>query len=306
MGPTASGKTALAMALREQFPVDIVSVDSSQVYRGMDIGTAKPSREELARAPHRLIDIRDPAESYSAADFCVDAVREIETIIAAGRIPLLVGGTMFYFRALEYGLSDLPSADPDVRAGLREEGERLGWSALHARLATIDPQRAQRIDPNDAQRIQRALEIYAITGRKPSELGKSGNLTPVYRFEKIALWPNDRAVLHARIAARFDEMLKRGLIDEVERLMRRGDLTPTLPSVRTVGYRQVWHYLTQLVNYNEMIEQAIAATRQLAKRQLTWLRRYPEVQYQDCSGDLPIRTVVDVVRRITARQGSQL
>lgn len=307
MGPTASGKTALAMALRDQFPVELVSVDSSQVYREMDIGTAKPSAEELARAPHRLIDIRDPAESYSAADFCGDAVREVDSILAAGRIPLLVGGTMFYFRALEYGLSDLPSADPDVRADLKAAGERLGWPALHARLVSIDPARAQRIDPNDAQRIQRALEIHALTGRKPSELGGTATPTLKYQFEKLALWPEDRAVLHARIAARFAEMLQRGLIEEVERLRQRGNLHPTLPSMRTVGYRQVWHYLTGQVNYTEMTEQAIAATRQLAKRQLTWLRRYPGVQYQDCSGDLPIRAIVDVVRRIiTARQGSQL
>jgi tRNA dimethylallyltransferase len=307
MGPTASGKTALAFALHEQFPVDIISVDSSQVYRGMDIGTAKPSKAELARAPHRLIDIRDPADSYSAAEFCVDGLREMRAITAAGRVPLLVGGTMFYFRALEFGLSDLPSADPAIREQLREEALRIGWEAMHARLRDIDPARAARIDPHDTQRIQRALEIHTITGRRPSELGR----VPVapasdYQLVKIGLWPSARAVLHERIAKRFDAMLKQGLISEVEALYRRGDLDLHKPSMRTVGYRQTWNYLTGAINYNEMIEQAIAATRQLAKRQLTWLRRYPEVQCVDCSGDSPMREVMELARRATARAGTQL
>ena len=306
MGPTASGKTALALELHDAFPVEIVSVDSSQVYRGMDIGTAKPSAAELKRAPHRLIDIRDPAQSYSAADFCVDAAREIAAIVANRKIPLLVGGTMFYFRALEYGLSSLPSADPEVRQRLIEAAAQVGWPAMHARLAQIDPQRASRIDRNDAQRIQRALEIHELTGCRPSELGATTERIANYRFAKIALWPNDRAVLHERIATRFKKMLEHGLVGEVEALYRRGDLTLALPAIRTVGYRQVWHYLTQVVNYNEMVAQAVAATRQLAKRQLTWLRRYPEVQYVDCSAELQISSVVDYVRRVTDSQGSQL
>ncbi|MBI3900255.1 MAG: tRNA (adenosine(37)-N6)-dimethylallyltransferase MiaA [Gammaproteobacteria bacterium] len=306
-GPTASGKTACAIALREVLPVEIVSVDSSQVYRGMDIGTAKPTADEQARAPHRLIDIRDPAESYSAADFCDDARREMRAITAAGKIPLLVGGTMFYFRALEYGLSELPPATPEVRRQLHEDATRLGWPAMHARLAMIDPVRANQLKPNDAQRIQRALEIHAVTGRRSSELvGTTHGAGSEFRFYKIGLWPSERAVLHERIAARFEKMLERGLISEVELLYRRGDLDLTQPSMRTVGYRQIWNYLTGLVDYNEMVEQAIAATRQLAKRQLTWLRSYTDVQRVDCSGDLPTRAVVEIAQRVSSRQGSQI
>lgn len=300
MGPTASGKTAIALALHDLFPVDIVSVDSSQIYRGMDIGTAKPTAAERARAPHRLIDIRDPAESYSAAEFRLDALREMRDISARGRIPLLVGGTMFYFRALEYGLSALPSAAPEVRRQISEEARQNGWPALHARLAAVDPQTARRLDPHDAQRIQRALEIHAVTGCAPSALMRTGAPEPPrYRFHKISLWPEDRAVLHARIAARFDAMLERGLIQEVERLRCRRDLDVSLPSMRTVGYRQVWSYLTERVNYNEMVNRAVAATRQLAKRQLTWLRRYPGLQRVDCNRVLPTREVVALVRRVT-------
>lgn len=307
MGPTASGKTALALALHEKFPVDIVSVDSSQVYRGMDIGTAKPSTAERARAPHRLIDIRDPAETYSAAEFCTDAAHEIAAIVARGRIPLLVGGTMFYFHALEHGLSSLPSADATVRQRLTEEAQRIGWHGLHARLAMIDPDAARRINPNDAQRIQRALEIHTLTGQAPDALTRaSGRTAASYRFYKIALWPGDRAVLHARIAHRFDEMLNRGLIDEVETLRRRGDLNQNLPSMRTVGYRQIWSYLTTKVNYNQMVERAVAATRQLAKRQLTWLRRDQDVQRIDCSGELPLTQVTELVQRMTMDNGSHV
>ncbi|HYA37707.1 MAG TPA: tRNA (adenosine(37)-N6)-dimethylallyltransferase MiaA [Candidatus Methylomirabilis sp.] len=279
MGPTAAGKTALALALHNALPVEIISVDSSQVYRGMDIGTAKPTPAELARAPHRLIDIRDPAQAYSAAEFCDDARREMEAIARAGRIPLLVGGSMFYFRALEFGLSDLPSADPDVRAHLAEEAGSVGWPALHQRLRSIDPESAAQIHPNDAQRIQRALEIHALTGQPPSRLGGGrlhGELP--YGLVKIALWPQNRARLHARIESRFRAMLEQNFLGEVEHLYRRGDLTAELPSIRTVGYRQAWKYLTGEVNYNEMINQAVAATRQFAKRQVTWLRSYPQVR----------------------------
>lgn len=287
MGATATGKTALALALHERLPVDIVSVDSSQVYRGMDIGTAKPSAQEQARAPHRLIDIRDPAEPYSAADFCADAAREIESIHGAGRIPLLVGGTMFYFHALEHGLSDLPSADLEVRARLSEEAGRVGWAAMHARLAELDPLAGRRIHPNDAQRIQRALEICELTGQPPSALGGQESMPGKYRFIKLSLQLSDRAQLHERIAKRFQDMLAQGLVEEVEQLYRRGDLDPSFPSVRTVGYRQIWDYLTNKVNYSQMVENAIAATRQLAKRQLTWLRSYAGVRsFESDAGDL--------------------
>ncbi|MFL6621762.1 MAG: tRNA (adenosine(37)-N6)-dimethylallyltransferase MiaA [Sulfurifustis sp.] len=307
MGPTGAGKTALALALHEQFPVEIVSVDSSQVYRGMDIGTAKPSAEELARAPHRLIDIRDPAQAYSAAEFCADAEREMSSIIARGRIPLLVGGTMFYFHALEHGLSELPSADVEVRRQLTEEARRTGWAALHARLAMIDADAARRINPNDAQRIQRALEIHTLTGQAPGALARASIRAPAsYRFYKIALWPGDRAVLHARIERRFEQMLKRGFIDEVDALRRRGDLNQNLPSMRTVGYRQVWSYLTEKINYNQMVARAVAATRQLAKRQLTWLRRDPTVQRVECSGELPLTQVTEIVQRMTMDNGSHV
>ncbi len=300
MGPTASGKTAIALALHEALPVEIVSVDASQVYRGMDIGTAKPTRDEQARAPHRLIDIRDPTHAYSAAEFRVEALREMRDITATAKIPLLVGGAMFYFRALEYGLSALPSADEEVRRRLAAEARALGWPALHARLTQIDPQIAHRLDPNDAQRIQRALEINILTGRAPSEVARSATRTPAeYRFYKLALWPGDRSVLHQRIATRFQEMLKRGLVSEVEALYKRGDLDAGLPSMRTVGYRQIGSYLTGRVNYIEMVERSVAATRQLAKRQLTWLRRYPGVQRVECSGEVPLAEVTELVRRIT-------
>jgi len=300
MGPTASGKTAMALALHEQFPVEIISVDSSQVYRGMDIGTAKPSAAELARAPHRLIDIRDPAETYSAAQFRADALREMDDIIASGKVPLLVGGTMFYFRALEYGLSELPSATPQVRKDIADVARADGWPALHARLMEIDPRAAQRIDPNDAQRIQRALEIHAVSGKPPSELTETAVPEPAnYRFCKIATWPEERAALHARIARRFEQMLERGLIAEVESLYRRGDLDASMPSMRTVGYRQIWAYLTKRINYIEMFNRSVAATRQLAKRQITWLRRYPDLQRVDGSGEMPLDEVAALVQRVT-------
>jgi tRNA dimethylallyltransferase len=282
MGPTASGKTAMALRLHGLLPVEIVNADSSLVYRGMDIGTAKPTRAELERAPHRLIDIRDPAQTYSAAEFRVDARREIERILAAGRIPLLVGGTMFYFHALEFGLSELPSAHPALRRALVAQAAAVGWPVLHAQLAERDAAVAARISPQDGQRIQRALEIMAVTGRPASEvMAASPPESAPYRFLKVALIPRDRAALHRRIEQRFRLMLERGLVAEVESLYRRGDLHPGLPSVRMVGYRQVWQCLTGEINYNQMLDQAVAATRQLAKRQLTWLRRYPKVQNFD-------------------------
>lgn len=283
MGPTAAGKTALALALHTRLPVEIVSVDSSQVYRGLDIGTAKPTPEEQAQAPHRLIDIRDPAEIYSAAQFCDDARREIVAITASGRIPLLVGGTMFYFRALEYGLAPLPSADSEVRARLTQQALEQGWPALHAHLKTHDPDSAARIGPNDAQRIQRALEIIELTGQTPSVLNRRQTVDFPYRAIKLALNPSERSQLHAHIRRRFDRMLELGLVAEVEGLYRRGDLNLQLPSIRTVGYRQIWLYLTGEINYSEMVDRALAATRQLAKRQLTWLRQYPGLVWLDGS-----------------------
>jgi tRNA dimethylallyltransferase len=293
MGATATGKTALALALHDALPVEIISVDSSQVYRGMDIGTAKPTMEEQARAPHRLIDIRDPAEAYSAADFCADALREMEAIWRAGRIPLLVGGTMFYFHALEFGLAPLPSADPGLRARLTEEAGRLGWPAMHSRLAEIDPVTAARIHPNDAQRIQRALEFYELTGQAPSRLNEPASQPARWRYVKMALQVSDRAILHERIAARFQLMLEQGLMEEVETLYRRGDLSPKLPSIRTIGYRQAWDYLTNRINYSQMSEAAIAATRQFARRQLTWLGGYPGVQSFESGGQTPIRPCLE-------------
>ncbi|MFL6713548.1 MAG: tRNA (adenosine(37)-N6)-dimethylallyltransferase MiaA, partial [Sulfurifustis sp.] len=224
-----------------------------------------------------------------------------------GRIPLLVGGTMFYFHALEHGLSELPSADAEVRRQLTEEARRTGWAALHARLAMIDADAARRINPNDAQRIQRALEIHTLTGQAPGALARASIRAPAsYRFYKIALWPGDRAVLHARIERRFEQMLKRGFIDEVDALRRRGDLNQNLPSMRTVGYRQVWSYLTEKINYNQMVARAVAATRQLAKRQLTWLRRDPTVQRVECSGELPLTQVTEIVQRMTMDNGSHV
>ncbi|HKK13813.1 MAG TPA: tRNA (adenosine(37)-N6)-dimethylallyltransferase MiaA [Gammaproteobacteria bacterium] len=273
MGPTASGKTELAVNLVRRLPCEIVSVDSAMVYRGMDIGTAKPDRALLREAPHRLIDICDPAQAYSAARFRADALREMELIRAAGRLPVLVGGTMLYFRALEQGLSQLPSADPRVREALDEEARKVGWAALHARLARVDPQAAGRIHPNDPQRIQRALEVHQITGRPLTEwFARRGPVEPPFRFIKLIVAPGDRALLHRRIAARFQTMLSRGFADEVRRLRERGDLHQGLPSMRAVGYRQVWDYLDGKLGRDAMVERAVTATRQYAKRQLTWLR----------------------------------
>jgi len=271
MGPTASGKTELAVQLVRELPVEIVSVDSVMVYREMDIGTAKPGPEVLAEAPHRLIDFLDPAEACSAARFAELARREMAEITAAGRIPLLVGGTMLYFRALIHGLSRLPAADAALRARLAQEALERGWEAMHARLAEVDPQAAGRIHPNDPQRIQRALEVFELTGVPLSDLQQQNEPLP-WQFVKLALIPSDRAVLHERIARRFARMLEQGFVDEVEALFARGDLHEQMPSIRAVGYRQLWHYLQGRINYTQMQEQGVAATRQLAKRQLTWLR----------------------------------
>ena len=272
MGPTASGKSALAMELVRHLPCDIISVDSALVYRGMDIGTAKPTASELVQAPHRLIDIIDPIESYSAADFRRDALREMAQIAAAGRIPLLVGGTMLYYKALLEGLSPLPEADPQVRAGIEQEAASLGWQALHDELCRIDPVSGARIHPNAPQRLSRALEVFRVSGKSLTELTQQQGEPLPYRTLQFVIAPADRAWLRERIAVRFDTMLTQGFEAEVAGLLRRGDLNPSLPSIRCVGYRQMWDYLTGALSYDEMRYRGIVATCQLAKRQMTWLR----------------------------------
>ncbi len=274
MGPTASGKTDLAVQLVRRLPCDIISVDSAMVYRGMDIGTAKPDAATLAEAPHRLIDICDPAEAFSAAQFRERALAEIDEILGRGRIPLLVGGTMLYFRALEQGLSPLPSADAGVRAALAAEAAAQGWPAMHARLAAVDPRAAARIGATDPQRILRALEVFELTGEPLSDWFEKpqDNVLP-FRPVKLVLAPADRALLHARIARRFRQMLDAGLLDEVRRLRARGDLHAALPAMRAVGYRQAWAYLDGELDRDGLLERGVIATRQLAKRQFTWLRK---------------------------------
>lgn len=274
MGPTAAGKTDLAIALREHINADIISVDSALIYRGMDIGTAKPSAEELRRAPHRLIDICDPAESYSAADFVRDAKSAIAEIVAAGGIPLLVGGTMLYFKALLEGLSPMPPSNPEIRAAIEAEAAKRGWPAMHDELADVDPISAARLHPNHSQRISRALEVFRMSGTPMSvwQSGGSGGVIDSYHWIQIAVAPQERTVLHQRIASRFDKMIELGFIEEVASLRHRGDLHEDMPSMRAVGYRQAWQYLSGEYDLAEMRERSIAATRQLAKRQLTWLR----------------------------------
>lgn len=280
MGPTASGKTGVAMQLAHDLPFDLISVDSTLVYRGLDIGTAKPTPEELALAPHQLIDIRDPAEVYSVADFLKDAHAAIGRSHAQGRIPLLVGGTMMYFNALLHGLADMPQADPALRARLEERAAEQGWPALHQELAAIDPDTAESLHPNHSQRIVRALEVYYLSGQTMSALRRRQNHPPLHQeFEvvQLALVPRNRAILHQRIERRFLAMLNQGFEDEVRILHQRGDLSTNLPAVRAVGYRQMWEYLSGDSTRDEMVERAIAATRQLAKRQLTWLRKWPDL-----------------------------
>ena len=284
LGPTASGKSGLALALAERLPLEIVSVDSALVYRGMDIGTAKPTAAERDQVPHHLIDLMEPTESYSAAAFAADATALIETIRARGRLPLLVGGTLLYAKALRDGLDDLPQADPSLRAELDAWAAREGWPALHARLAQIDPITAARLEPGDAQRIQRALEVHRLTGQPLSALiGQRKAVGAAPGLLTLALEPSERAVLHQRIATRFHQMLAAGFLDEVRALRARGDLNPELPAMRAVGYRQAWQYLDSpgphtagTRRHAEFVEAGIAATRQLAKRQLTWLRAMPD------------------------------
>lgn len=272
MGPTASGKTDLAIQLYQNLPVEIISVDSALIYKGMDIGTAKPSKEELALAPHRLIDIQDPAESYSAMNFREDALREMADITAQGKIPLLVGGTMLYYKALIDGLSPLPNADEKVRSGIEEKAAQVGWPALHKELEIIDPISAARINPNDSQRINRALEVFYITGKSLTELTEQKGETLPYQVLQFAIAPEDRTILHERIELRFKKMMDLGFKAEVEKLFARPDLHLDLPSIRCVGYRQMWEHLQGQYDLDEAIYRGICATRQLAKRQITWLR----------------------------------
>ncbi|MDD2841128.1 MAG: tRNA (adenosine(37)-N6)-dimethylallyltransferase MiaA [Tolumonas sp.] len=279
MGPTASGKTALAIELAKRLPCDIISVDSALVYRGMDIGTAKPTAAEQAQAPHRLLDLIDPTEAYSAADFRRDALREIESIVAQGRIPLLVGGTMLYYKALLEGLSPLPAADPLIRQVIESEAEQIGWDALHVQLQQIDPVSAARIHPNDPQRLSRALEVYRISGKTLTELTQTKGEQLPYRTLQFAIAPTDRELLRQRIAERYQLMLSQGFEQEVRALYQRGDLNADLPSIRCVGYRQMWEYLEGKMSYDEMVYRGIVATCQLAKRQMTWLRGWENVTW---------------------------
>ena len=308
-GPTASGKTAAALAIAQRHEVEIVSVDSALVYRGMDIGTAKPSAAELAAVPHHLIDIRDPLQAYSAAEFVRDARRLIGEIRARGRLPLLVGGTMLYFKALIEGLDDMPPADPAVRAVLEAQALQIGWPAMHAELARVDPATAARLAPNDSQRIQRALEVHRITGRPLAAFHTSRSLAPdapaTTRWPLISLEPADRAWLHARIAQRFDAMLAAGFVDEVRRLRARGDLHADLPSMRCVGYRQAWELLDAQAGdapfpIELLRECGIAATRQLAKRQITWLRSMPQRLIVPCDHPDALARVLDQVDQLVA------
>ena len=281
LGPTASGKSALAMKLAGKLPIEIISIDSAQVYRGMDIGTAKPTAAERRAVPHHLIDILDPTETYSAGRFREDAIRLVGEIAALNKVPLIVGGTMLYYRALAQGLDALPPANPTIRAQIDAEASAQGWPALHAQLAKVDPGTAARLKPSDAQRIQRALEVFRATGTALSSL-QSGAKTPLpFELRAFALIPEDRSELHRRIAERFDAMLQAGLVEELKALKTKFDLRAELPSMRCVGYRQAWEYLDGTVDANTLREKGIAATRQLAKRQLTWLRSLPGIEPAD-------------------------
>ncbi len=281
MGPTASGKTDPAIQLRKKYPVEIISVDSALIYRGMDIGTAKPTAEELAQAPHRLINILDPSEAYSVADFRQDALREMQAIACEGKIPLLVGGTMLYYKALLEGLSPLPAADPHIRQEIELQAQQIGWEGLHTELQQIDPISAARIHPNDPQRLSRALEVYRISGKTLTELTKTKGEPIPFRIKQFAIAPKDRAELHRRIELRFEKMVQSGFEEEVKALYARDDLHPDLPSIRCVGYRQMWEYLDGKGSLDEAIFRGVCATRQLAKRQITWLRSWDDLTWLD-------------------------
>jgi len=301
MGPTASGKTDLAMALRQHLPIELISVDSALVYRGMDIGSAKPTQKELVDAPHKLIDIRDPSQPYSAADFCADAEREIAAAHAQGKIPLLVGGTMLYFKALLDGLADMPEADAEIREQIERDASIFGWPHIHQQLAEVDPEIAAEIHPNHSQRLSRALEVFRASGKTMSELrrvqtqDKKNPFSERFNLVQISISPRVRALLHERIALRFRNMLAAGFLEEVQTLYNRGDLHVDLPAIRAVGYRQAWDFIEGRLSYDEMIERGIIATRQLAKRQFTWLKgwqKYPDTElnwlYTECDVGNPL------------------
>ena len=295
IGPTASGKTGLAIKLMKHFPIEIISVDSALVYKDMDIGTAKPTAEELAKAPHRLISFLDPSQPYSAADFRRDALREMKEITAKGKIPVLVGGTMLYYRALENGLAELPAADSETREKLAKEAQQKGWDYLHQRLVEVDPVAGKRIHPNDQQRIQRALEVFELTGKALTTLQQDAKMDALpYRLMKIALIPESREWIRELAKIRFEQMLKAGFIDEVKKLYARKDLNADLPAMRAVGYRQVWDFLEGKLDEEEMKERAIIATRQLAKRQMTWMRSEPNVTRYDAQNYVLDKIVSDI------------
>lgn len=296
MGPTASGKTELAIRLRQRFPIELISVDSALIYKGMDIGTAKPSAEEQAAAPHRLIDILDPSESYSAADFRRDALAQMEEITAQGKIPMLVGGTMLYYKALLEGLSPLPAANPEIRAQIDKEAQEKGWLALHDELRQIDPVSAERIHPNDPQRLSRALEVYRISGKSLTELTQQKGDPIPYRVKQFAIAPKERSELHRRIELRYEKMVEAGFEQEVKDLYQRPDLHADLPSIRCVGYRQMWGYLDGEYSFDEAIFKGVCATRQLAKRQITWLRSWKDLTWLDSENiDLGVETIANVI-----------
>jgi len=301
LGPTAAGKTALAIEIVQRLPCEIINVDSAQIYRGMDIGTGKPDAATLGRAPHRLIDILDPAQAYSVSHFRDDALREMADIRDSGRVPLLVGGTMMYFKALRDGLAPMPAASEEVRAGILTLAERDGWGAVHARLGEIDPSSAARIHPNDPQRLQRALEVYLVSGRSMTEWHHQGDdqvaLQP-FDLHFVSVQPTLRSVLHERIAARFQQMLSDGLVTEVEGLYHRGDLDLAMPSMRAVGYRQVWQYLAGEYSFDAMREKGIIATRQLAKRQVTWMRSWNALRNFDSENPETVDQLLKLIERI--------
>ena len=299
MGPTASGKTALAMALHDALPCDIISVDSALIYKNMDIGTAKPTLDELAKYPHRLINIRDAAQSYSAADFCQDALAEIAKIRANNRIPLLVGGTMMYFKSLIEGISPLPAADSDIRKKIEAEAAEKGWEAIHEQLTAIDPVSAQRIHPNDPQRLTRALEVFRLTGNSLTQLTQVKGDKLDGDVLQFAITPKERSTLHDRIELRYQQMIDQGFEQEVIKLKERVDLHENLPSIRCVGYRQMWQYLNGDGDHKEMLFRGVCATRQLAKRQLTWLRSWPDLQWLTTDDETNLSQVLAAVGKNT-------
>ena len=299
MGPTASGKTGLAIALQDHFPVELINVDSAQVYRQLDIGSAKPNLATLKKAPHHLIDIRDPLDAYSAADFLADATAVMAEITARGKIPLLVGGTMLYFKVLLEGLSQMPEADPEIRDSIQQQADSEGWPAVYKQLQEVDPETAAGLHPNHSQRIQRALEVYRLTGIPMSTLRREENIGGIadqYAIKQLALMPVNRKLIHQRIEKRFEKMMAEGLEAEVKALYQRGDLHADLPAIRSVGYRQIWRHLDGQCSLDEAVEKAIAATRQLAKRQITWLRNWP----RSCEIDIDSETDLYSIDRICA------